>query len=100
MPSFVHNLLRRLTGRGAPRAAEIHVAVFGKHPGWDDHVGVGVDTERLATVRQSLYVEGIAGNIDSGTWDRLEASQRVPAFDHAMLWHERKGDIVVGRFWS
>jgi hypothetical protein len=101
LPTFLNNLLRTLSGRGrGPRAGEIHVAVFGKHPGWDDHVGVGVDTERLAAVRQSLYVEGIAGNIDSGAWDRLEPSQRVAAFDHAMLWHERKGDVVVGRFWS
>ena len=101
MARFLNNLLRRLTGRGrGPRTGEIHVAVFGKHPGWDDHVEIGVDTERLAAVRQSLYVEGIAGNIDSGAWDRLDPAQRVTSFDHALLWHQRKGDVVVGRFWS
>src|SRR5262249_6263883 len=71
---FLHNLLRRLSLRGrrggsAPRRGEVHVAAFGKHPGWDDHVELGLDTTRLAEVRQWLYVEGIAGNVDSGAWD-------------------------------
>ena len=38
-----------------------------------NHVELGLDTTRLAEARQSLYVEGIAGNVDSGAWDKLTA---------------------------
>jgi hypothetical protein len=100
LAAFISNLLRRLTRRRGPRAGEIHVGIFGKHPGWDDHVEIGVDSDRLAAARQSVYVEGIAGNIDSGAWDRLNPAQRVAGFDHAMLWHAGKGDLLVARFWS
>jgi hypothetical protein len=99
---FLHNLFRRLSPRGraaAPRRGEVHVAAFGKHPGWDDHVELGLDTTRLAEVRQSFYVEGIAGNVDSGAWDKLPAESRLAEFDHAMLLHA-PGEVIAGRFWS
>jgi hypothetical protein len=103
LAGFLHNLLRRLSpgGRAAsrPRRGEVHVAAFGKHPGWDDHVELGLDTTRLAEVRQSLYVEGIAGNVDSGAWDKLPAESRLAEFDHAMLLHAA-GEVIAGRFWS
>ena len=41
------------------------MGAFGKHPGWDDHIlGIGVETETLAQVKQALYVGGIGGQID------------------------------------
>jgi hypothetical protein len=102
LAGFLHNLLRRLRPGGraaAPRRGEVHVAAFGKHPGWDDHVELGLNTTRLAEVRQSFYVEGIAGNVDSGAWDKLPAESRLAEFDHAMLL-QAPGEVIAGRFWS
>lgn len=82
---------------GRPR---VGVAVFGKHPGWDDHIeDLGLDSPRLVAVKQILYSQGIAGNIDSARWDQLTEEQRLPGFSHVFLWRF-PGECVVGRMWS
>ena len=84
------------------RAAEprLTLAAFGKHPGWDDHLpGIGVETEWLAQAKQTMYVGGIGGQIDSGAWEKLETSQRIEGFDHTFLWL-KGGDSMLGRLWS
>ncbi len=94
MVSFFRNLF----GWG-PAKPRVCVAAFGKHPGWDDHLEVGVETELLATVKQTIYVDGIAGNIESGAWDKLAEDKRVRDFGHVFLW--RRGlEIAAGRLWS
>jgi len=81
-------------------APAIFVGVFGKHPGWDDHIDdLGLETDRLVRVRQKLYTEGVAGNIDAGAWEKLENDQRLPGFGHEMVWRSREG-VVVGRLWA
>ncbi|MSU57591.1 MAG: hypothetical protein EXS35_05330 [Pedosphaera sp.] len=96
---------QRLVNGGAQTAGEavlpqLTLAAFGKHPGWDDHIpGIGVETETLAHVKQSLYVSGIGGQIDSGAWEKLEAGKRVEGFNHVFLWL-RPGRILLGQFWS
>lgn len=101
MSRFLQNLFRRFTSPRGPAPGDIHVAAFGKHPGWADHVDLGLDTERLADIRQSLYVQGIAGNLDSGAWDRLPPEHRLPEFDHALLWHfPGESTVAVARLWS
>jgi outer membrane biosynthesis protein TonB len=78
----------------------VHLAVFGKHPGWDDHIEeIGLDTPELVTARRLLYSEGVAGNIDSGAWDRLEEGKLLPAFKHNFFWRIG-GQWIVGRMWS
>ena len=99
MGSFLNKLFQRFTGRQSQKPGEIHLAVFGKHPGWDDHVEIGLDTENLAALRQSLYVEGIAGNIDGGKWNSLAPEGRITEFDHSMLWC-MKNEIHAARLWS
>jgi hypothetical protein len=81
-------------------ARQILLAAFGKHPGWDDHVELGVESDRLVTVRRALYVEGIAANVDSGAWDALDPAQRRAGFDHVFLWTMPGGAIEVGRLWA
>ncbi len=80
------------------------LCLFGKHPGWDDHMqDMGLATERLVGVRRSLYAEGIAGNIDTGTWEKLPAPGRLEKFDHAFVWRSAggsRGEFVYGRLWS
>ncbi len=90
-------------GPSKSRAGEspgLFVAAFGKHPGWNDHIDdLGLETERLVAIKQRMYVEGIAGNIDSGAWDKLAPEQQVDEFDHDFVWR-LPGGLVVGRMWS
>ncbi len=78
----------------------IWVAAFGKHPGWNDHIDdQGLETDRLAAVRRQLYIEGVGGNVDAGTWDALEPDHRTEGFDHEFVWRVPEG-VVAGRLWS
>jgi hypothetical protein len=77
----------------------LFLAAFGKHPGWDDHVEIGVDTERLTVVKRLLYIDGIGGNIESGAWDKLKPDQRLKGFNHVFVWRA-ENNTVVGRLWS
>lgn len=82
---------------GAPRLV---LAAFGKHPGWNDHIpGLGMETETLANLKQSLYVTGIGGRIDSGAWKALDAEKRLEGFDHIFL-SLRDGHVITGRMFS
>ncbi len=96
MSLFLRNFFRRFTGTPAAR---ISLAAFGKHPGWDDHVEIGVDTPRLIDLRRMLYVSGISGNVESGAWDKLDPSQRLPSFGHFFTLSAAR-DTQVGRLWA
>lgn len=81
-------------------ASRLALAAFGKHPGWEDHIpGIGVDTEALASLKQSLYFDGIRGQIDSGAWEKMEQIKRLEGFDHQFLWL-RPGHVLLGLMWS
>lgn len=93
--------LRR--GSTAAHAAKpsVHVACFGKHPGWDDHMDhLGLDTEHLTEVWQRLYQDGVRANLDRGTWAKeLTDEQRLPGFAHEFLW--RMGETIdIGLMWA
>jgi hypothetical protein len=78
----------------------VFVAAFGKHPGWDDHIDdIGFDTDIFITVKRLLYIQGIGGNIDSGSWDALQKNQPIEEFKHALVWY-MDGNLIVGRIWS
>lgn len=84
-------------GRSEPR---LLLAAFGKHPGWDDHIpGIGLETESLARLKQTLYVEGIGRQIDSGAWEKLEVDKRYDDFNHSFLWLY-PDRLVLGLIWS
>ncbi|MFB3893161.1 MAG: hypothetical protein ACE15C_14180 [Phycisphaerae bacterium] len=85
---------------GESDRAAAHLGVFGKHPGWNDHIDdLGIDTDLLAAVKRVLYIEGIGGNIDSGAWDGLVERSRLEQYEHLWLWR-MGGALVVGRMWS
>jgi hypothetical protein len=89
-------------GRTSVLAAEPRAtfAAFGKHPGWDDHMpDIGVVTETLVSLKQSLYINGIGGQINSGAWERLEPEKRIEGFDHIFL-SVLQGQCVLGQLWS
>ncbi len=92
--------LGKLIGGRDGDGAAVRLAVFGKHPGWDDHIeDFPLETEELAWVKRRLYTEGIANNIDSGAWERLDEHARAEGFRHVFVWRLPKGH-VIGRLWS
>lgn len=81
-------------------AGRVHVAAFGKHPGWDDHIeDIGLDCDAFVRAKRLLYTEGLAGNIDSGAWEKLADEQRLPGFGHVFYWRRSDG-FIIGRMWS
>ncbi|HEY1790313.1 MAG TPA: hypothetical protein VGJ73_19360 [Verrucomicrobiae bacterium] len=58
-----------------------------------------MDTETLANLKQSLYFDGIRGQIDSGAWEKMEQIKRLEGFDHQFLWL-RPGHTLLGLMWS
>lgn len=93
----ISGILGRKDGSGEARA---YLGVFGKHPGWNDHIDdIGLATERLVQIKRILYVEGIGGNIDAGAWDSIPEPGLLPGFDHLFLWRSG-GEVAIGRFWS
>ncbi len=97
----LRGLLRRGTGATQPAQPTVHVACFGKHPGWDDHMDhLGFDTAHLIQVWQSLYQDGVRANLDRGSWEKeLTADRRLPGFDHAFLWWTDE-TIDLGSMWA
>lgn len=77
-----------------------YFAVFGKHPGWDDHAdALGLVTPSLVEARRLLYLEGISGQLASGAWDRLEENGEAIEFDHYWLW-TRENQSIAGSLWA
>ena len=101
MDSPFKKFLKRFTPKGHNLASErIFVAAFGKHPGWDDHIDdIGFETNIVVAVKRMLYVQGIGGNVDSGSWDKLEKDQLIEEFKHVFFWYI-DGNLIAGRMWS
>lgn len=85
---------------GNANAPDLHLGVFGKHPGWDDHMDdFGLDTEVLTTAKQLLYNQGIGGAIDAGLWENPDQADALAPFGHWLFW--RGADTsVFGRLWA
>jgi len=79
---------------------KIFISAFGKHPGWDDHIDdIGLATNIFIRVKRLLYIRGIGGNVDKGSWDKLQKDQLIEEFKHVFFWFI-EGHLVVGRMWS
>ena len=80
--------------------ARVSLGVFGKHPGWDDHIDdIGLDTDSLLLAKQILYVDGIGGQINSGEWEKLDQAQGLAEFKHVFIW-KRRDAFLVGKICS
>jgi formylglycine-generating enzyme required for sulfatase activity len=101
MSDFYKRFLMEDVPRAVPGAnKQVFLGAFGKHPGWDDHVeDLGLETFSLVEAKKLFYVQGIGGEIDSGAWEKLDDSQRLPAFKHVFVW-QRPGQYLIGRLWS
>jgi hypothetical protein len=83
-----------------PLSGGIHIAGFGKHPAWDDHIDdIGLATETLVLTKQLLYSEGIATQLASGVWDQIEKSGQAIDFDHRFVWG-RDEQAIIGAIWA
>src|SRR5438874_1572363 len=83
-------------------SVKVHVAAFGKHPGWDDHIEeIGLDSAQLVNAKRVLYTECIGGNIDSGVWEKLDSDKQIP-FKHTFYWRtgEPGAGLLVGKMWA
>lgn len=100
MPSFLQDFLREAP---SPSGRGLCMAVFGKHPGWRDHMDpINLSTPGLTTAYQLLYEEGLGGRggpISSGAWEALAPEERVPRFDHILAW-VRADQFILGRLWA
>ncbi|HEY0791527.1 MAG TPA: hypothetical protein VGD78_10730 [Chthoniobacterales bacterium] len=75
------------------------LAAFGKHPAWDDHVGLlGDKTESLALLEDVLYRRGIAGQVAAGGWRDSRGGVTSVAFNHRFVW-SRGEQSLVGVLW-
>jgi len=101
LSSPIKRFIKRLIPIGQNSPCEsVFVAAFGKHPGWDDHIDdIGFETDIFITVKRLLYIQGIGGNIDSGSWEALQKNQPIEEFKHALVWYI-DGNLIVGRIWS
>jgi hypothetical protein len=98
MSDFLKTFLRERIG-DENRPWE-HFGIFGKHPGWNDHIeDLPLPTMSMALAKQLLYVQGIGSQISSGAWARLPEEVRLADFDHAFLWL-RGRSFLVGRIWG
>ena len=97
---MLKRMLQRWNAREQKGYSErVFAAAFGKHPRWDDHIDdIGLDTDVLVAVKRLLYVEGIGGNTDAGSWKKLEREQVIETFRHVFVW-VMGGDTVVGCLW-
>jgi len=79
---------------------QIFLAAFGKHPGWSDFMDdIGMETETLIDAKRIMFVKGIASQIETGAWDKLEPEMRISDFNHVFLWR-RSDRFLIGRMWS
>ncbi len=76
--------------------SRLHLALFGKHPCWNDHMeDYGLRTPSLVEFKRRLYYEGVSGRLDSGAWRNLSPEHRIEAFDHELLWTGSTGVIFA-----
>lgn len=91
---------------GGAQRAFVKFGVFGKHPGWADHIrdeskqtfGLSLDSPAMLQLFDFLYNAGIHRNMD--VWkNRLQDAQRLSGFDHLILWRSGPADWLLVRLW-
>jgi hypothetical protein len=98
MSEFAKTFLRERVGDD--RQPREIFGIFGKHPGWNDHIeDLPLPTESMAAAKQLLYVQGIGSQISSGAWTRLGEDARLADFNHVFLW-VRGRQFLAGRMWA
>ncbi len=82
-----------------PAGPRLYLGAFGKHPGWNDHFDIGLETESLVAAKQIIYEQGIRTEIEAQTWEKLPDTDRQSEFDHWFFWL-RPRECLIGYCWS
>ncbi|MBK9991115.1 MAG: hypothetical protein IPP19_10360 [Verrucomicrobia bacterium] len=77
-----------------PASPRTYLAAYGKHPGWNDHFEMGLETESLILAKKIIYERGIRAEIEAQTWERLPDNERLPDFDHWFLWMRPRESLI------
>src|SRR5436190_23556185 len=100
MASFFKDFLVDNDTPGRQPNIGLALAAFGKHPGWKDHVKIGLSTPSLMLAYELLYYDGL-GDLKNGPiphWTELE--RRAPVellhFGHIFIWW-RGGQFLLGK---
>ncbi|MBC7854517.1 MAG: hypothetical protein IAF94_13870 [Pirellulaceae bacterium] len=91
-PSFQKAFLRDFKRRDTGPV----LALFGKHPAWDDHMDdLGLATASLQLCKRLLYIQGIAAN--AARQQSLPGDQAVDLFPyrHFLLWFRDREMILL-----
>lgn len=87
-PAFQKSFLRDYP-RGKTEAV---LALFGKHPAWNDHMDdLGLSTPSLRTCKKLLYLQGIAANAAR----QQSTGAEVTSYRHLLLWHRGSEAILL-----
>lgn len=91
-PTFQMSFLRDLKrGDTAPV-----LALFGKHPAWDDHMDdLGLATDSLRMCKRLLYIEGIAANAARQLSLSEEQAAGLFPYRHFLLWSRAREMILL-----
>lgn len=96
MKTSLFDHIRHLFAR-PEREPEVSLAVFGKHRRLGpEHIlrGIGAGSEACADVRYTLYERGITNLLPH--WNQtLAPEQRLPEFNHTILWVDRTTTTIV-----
>ena len=77
---------------------QVHIGVFGKHPGWDDFFSLGLDTDFLRHAQDVLLVQGVGSNLQSGAWAEQDENRIHELLERVFIWSRRDG-TAVGLVW-
>ena len=87
-PAFQKSFLRDFPP-GKPAAV---LALFGKHPAWNDHMDdLGLSTPSLRTCKKLLYLQGIAANAAR----QQATTSEVAAYGHMLLWIRGREAVLL-----
>ena len=87
-PAFQKDFLRDFKRRNAGPA----LALFGKHPAWNDHMDdFGLATPALRTCKRLLYLQGIAAN---AARQQVEGVPVTP-YRHFLLWFRGQEALLI-----
>lgn len=87
-PAFEKDFLRDFK-RGSAKPA---LALFGKHPAWNDHMDdFGLSTPSLRTCKRLLYLQGMAAN---AARQQSEAGPVQP-YRHFLLWIREREAMLI-----
>lgn len=87
-PAFQTSFLRDFArGNSGPV-----LALFGKHPAWNDHMDdLGLSTPSLRTCKKLLYLQGIAANAAR----QQSSNAAVMPYRHSLLWFRDREALLL-----